>query len=493
LLHKLIILLNILIMGVIMKRRFISRILPFFAILVLMSVSLGSSIDVNINDYHYNVILKPQKIQDSVYKLLIITPDSFSSILTPLVNHKEKYDISTKVISLSDVYDQMYWYGRDEAEKIKYFIKFAIEEWGIQYVLLIGGKKGQLPYWHLPVRYVNMDEGWEPHYISDLYFADIYDHEGKFSSWDSDNDGVYGEWIINQEAEDKYFDMYPDIAVGRIPCRNKLELKIMVNKIIDYETNTFDKIWFNDMIVIAGDTYPESHNPNWTGYEGEYYAELALENMSEFNPIRLFTSDGTLSGQRDVIRALNGGCGFVYFVGHGNPKLWGNHPPDDSSFIRGLSVRKMHKLKNKHMYPVCIVSGCHNSQFDVSILKYFNRLAWIRGEAALECWGWRMTRKIGGGSIATIGCTALGYTKEDKISFKGGLNELEVEFFKEYGQNKIDIVGDTWAAAVSSYLDKYPINWDISNERDVWIDTKVAQSWALFGDPSLKIGGYPQS
>jgi len=475
-----------------MKNKIWKKILVFTVAIIFLSLSMGPTINARINDdYNINISSKPLDSRDSIYKLLIITPDNFFTAIKPLLQHKIKYGIPTRVMRLSDVYDQMYWYGRDEAEKIKYFIKFAIEEWGIQYVLLVGGKKGQLPYWHLPVRYVNMDEGWEPHYISDLYFADIYDSKGDFSSWDSDNDGEFGEWLIKEEAEDEYLDLYPDIAVGRLPCRNKFELKKMVNKIIDYETTTYDRLWFNDMLVIAGDTYPESHNPNWTGYEGEYYAELALENMSGFTPIKLFTSDGTLSGQKDVIKALSMGCGFVYFVGHGNPQLWGNHPPDDSSFIQGLSVRNMHKLRNNHMYPVCVVSGCHNSQFDVSILNYLNRLAWYRGEATYECWGWRMTRKIGGGSIATIGCTALGYTKEDKDSFKGGLNEIEVEFFREYGQNNIDILGDTWVAAVASYLDKYPIDWQNSEDKDSWIDTKVVQSWALFGDPSLQIGGYP--
>ena len=102
-----------------------------------------------------------------------------------------------------------------------------------------------------------------------------------------------------------------------------------------------------------------------------------------------------------------------------------------------------------------------------------------------------MTRKIGGGSIATIGCTALGYTKEDKDSFAGGLNELEVEFFKQYGQNEVEVLGDTWAAAIDWYLDTYPVNWSTVAVSDSWIDTKVVQSWALFGDPSLQIGGYP--
>ena len=158
----------------------------------------------------------------------------------------------------------------------------------------------------------------------------------------------------------------------------------MVKKIINYETTTYDRIWFKDMIVIAGDTYPESHNENWTGYEGEYYAELALENMTGFNPIQLYTSDGTFGGQRDVIRALNMGAGFVYFVGHGSPKVWGNHPPNESGFIQGLDVMNIHKLRNKNMYPICVVSGCHNNQFDVSLFNYLNFQAFYRGEAARE-------------------------------------------------------------------------------------------------------------
>ena len=431
---------------------------------------------------------------DTIYKLLVIAPGQFEKELEPLVSHKENMGVSTVLITLDKVYDDMNENGRDEPEKIKYFIKLAIEEWGTEYVLLVGGKKGQLPLWYFPVRYVNMDNDWEPHYISDLYYADIYDSEKQFSSWDSDGDGRYGEWREGEEPEDKNIDMSPDVAVGRLPCRNKLEVKIMVEKIIDYETNAYDKSWFNDMIVVAGDTYLEDQNPKWKGYEGEYYADRALENMTGFNPIKLYTSDETLTGQSDVINAVNQGCGFLYFVGHGNPMTWGNHPPNNEEFIKGLTVQDMYKLKNKHMYPVCVVSGCHNNQFDVSLLKILDKKALYRGEATFECWGWKLTRKIGGGSIATIGCTALGHTKEDKNAFAGGINELEVQFFKQYGQNDVGLLGNTWIAAISWYIDTYPIDWNAPEPDDLndsWVDAQVAQSWILFGDPSLQIGGYP--
>jgi len=442
--------------------------------------------------------IKP--IGATTYKLVIITPKEFAEELKPLVCHKKKMGISTRLVTLDDVYKQMFWQGRDNAEKIKYFIKTAIEEWGTQYVLLVGGTVGQLPAWYLPVRYVHMVDGFETSFLSDLYYADIYDAEGNFSSWDSDGDGIYGEWF-GENAEDKDIDLYPDVAVGRLPCINKLEVKILVDKIIEYETDTYGKPWFNDMIVVAGDTYPESQNPNWTGYEGEYYGDRALENMTGFTPTRLYTSDGSLSDQADVITAVSKGCGFLYFVGHGNPQTWGNHPPNGTAFINGLTTPNMYKLSNGDKLPICVVSGCHNSQFNVTLLNFFKGIkeeglkffqwTFYRKEWVPECWSWRMTRKLGGGSIATIGCTALGYTKEDKKSFKGGINELEVEFFKQYGQNGSNVLGDTWAAAITWYLDTYPINWSTPAGSDSWIDAKVVQSWALFGDPSLQIGGYP--
>jgi hypothetical protein len=461
--------------------------------IIFSSTLFPITIAIDLNNEISDITHQKQVMDNtSVYNLLIITPDKFEKVMYPLVNHKNELGISTKLVTLSDVYEQMYWYGRDEAEKIKYFIKTAMEEWGIKYVLLIGGKIRQLNRWHIPVRYIQMDNTWESEIISDLYYADIYDAQGNFSSWDSDGDGLYGEWIHEQEAHDINIDLYPDVAVGRLPGRNKKDIKIIVKKIIEYEKSTCIQPWFKNMVVVAGDTYPESHNPNWTGYEGEYYAELALENMSAFIATKLYTSDNTFRRQSDVIKVLNNGCGFVYFVGHGSPQSWGNHPPNNGKFITGLNVYKMYKLRNNHKYPVCIVSGCHNCQFDVSIFKILNKVTRYRGEATLQCWGSKLLCKNRGGSIATIGCTALGFTKEDKDSFKGALNELEVMFFKQYGQNNIEVIGDTWIATLNEYINTYPVNWNNTSARDPWIDAQVVETWILFGDPSLKIGGYSQ-
>ncbi|HEC82581.1 MAG TPA: hypothetical protein ENI53_01685, partial [Thermoplasmatales archaeon] len=93
---------------------------------------------------------------DDFYDLLIIAPDKFSGELSRLVEHKEEHGIRTKFITTEEIYSN--YNGRDSAEKVKYAIKDAIEQWGIKYVLLVGGMKGQRFKWYLPVRYSHLDD-----------------------------------------------------------------------------------------------------------------------------------------------------------------------------------------------------------------------------------------------------------------------------------------------------------------------------------------------
>jgi len=269
----------------------------------------------------------------------------------------------------------------------------------------------------------------------------------------------------------------------------------MVNKIITYETTTYDEEWFNRIVAIAGDTYPDGQYPFPTpAYEGEENALVAIEYMPDFEPTTLFTSDETLSGPDDIIDAVNQGCGFLFFDGHANPGSWSTHKPNSSEWVNGLSLQNMGHLRNGYKLPVCVVGGCHNLQFDVALTNFLRgfKEALYHGIWYPECWGWKLTRKIGGGSIATIGCSGLGMTKEDKESQDGASDFLDPQFFYECGMNGTDVLGEAWGNTITNYLHQYPINWSTPAGWDYAIDAKTVQQWILLGDPSLKIGGYPQ-
>ena len=436
------------------------------------------------------------------YDLLILTPQQFYDALIPFKEHKENHGIRTIIVTLDEIYNSKYFpcQGRDDAEKVKYFIKNAYDEWHIKYVLLVGGRKpGLKEEWWMPVRYVYLDDGsnWERRYLSDLYFADIYDKNGNFSSWDNNGNGIYGEWKGNK-AEDAPIDLVPDVYVGRWAARSLHEVEIVVAKTIEYENNAYGAEWFKKMITIAGDTYPECLNSSWKGYEGEENAQRAINWMPGFTHIKLWTSLGTFTGPEDVINAINEGAGFVFFDGHGSPMSWATHPPNSTEWVDGLTVWQMRYLKNDGMYPVVVVGGCHNSQFNISVFNLlkiyegFNK--WIeyiwKGETAPACWSWWMTKKIDGGSVATLGYSGLGYTKEDK-NFEGEATEwVDTHFFWEYGMNHTEILGEIWGNVIKNYLKTYPIDWNTPAGSNSALDAKTVQEWILLGDPSLKIGGY---
>jgi hypothetical protein len=459
---------------------------------------------------HINVTIEyktPEEplLQDhDIYDLLIVAPQQYMRPLKRLVDHKSKYDIKTHLVSVKEIHEQIYWQGRDSAEKIKYYIKNAIEYWGVTHVLLVGGLHGQTFKWDLPVRYSHVvppdeQEYAEQSFISDIYYADIYDSQGEFQTWDTNQNNVFAEWKDNVSDD---MDQYPDVYLGRLPCRTARELQIMVRKIIRYEKDSCDPEWFTNLLLVAGDSYNDINRFN----EGVLISEAAIEVMPGFTPVKVYADNQDIK-RRTVNKALNKGAGFAYFCGHGNPMSWTTHfPPDGKNWTTGYTVGDMIYLRNWGKLPITIVGGCHNGQFDVTLmniiqgikengLKYFSsrppagRFWW--NEWSPNCWAWWLTSKTNGGAIATIANTGLGTHGDGDLDNNEIADYLEVldgwmelRFLQLYGEDHKDILGQNHGQTLTEYLHRFLGN----NDK---MDTKMVQQWELFGDPSLKIGGYP--
>jgi len=450
------------------------------------------------------------------FDMVIIAPSVFADDLQTLIDHKNSYDVKTFLKTTEDIYDE--YSGVDKPEQIKYFIKDAIETFEITYVMLVGGLKSPLwaiprddanqgsADWLLPVRYTNLKEmgsTYDPGFISDLYYADIYDAGGNFSTWDSDkngdSDGIFANWRFGAPTD--YLDLYPDVYVGRLACRNKVELGYMIDKIIIYETETYGAEWFNRMIGIGGD----SHEDNTHYNEGEEVCDAIYEKyMSDFTPVKIYASykdtnpDFTPS-DTNMIREISAGAGFLLFDGHGSPGSWNTHWPgihnwDDTP--GGISCYDFFDFANSGKYPICVIGGCHNSQFNITLISTALNLpfTWAHGVPYAECFGWHMARKQDGGAIASFGNTGLGYGSvgdngdldgdgvdlPDTVEALGGYQEAM--FFKTYNEG-VDILGAVWGGAERSYMNTFP---GMSDQTDC----KTLEQWPLLGDPSLKIGGY---
>ncbi len=435
---------------------------------------------------------------NDAYDLVVIAPSEFSDALQPLVAHKEALGIRTHLVTLNEIYDGTYFdvQGRDDAETLKYFIKECLEQWGIKYVLLVGGRHGgsvSEAKWWCPVRYTYLDaRDGDKCFLSDLYFADIYkyvDGELAFEDWDSNDNGVFGEWRMQGKEP---LDMFPDVSIGRWACRTTFEVTVMVDKIKTYESSAYGTDWSKQFVGIAGDTFP---GDQW--YDGEESVLKVMEYLAPqgYEFTTLFTSNDPIYTTSDMLNVISEGCGLLNFEGHGTPTSWATHKPQSSEWDVFINVNLFPLLHNKDMYPICVVGGCSNSKFDITALELFdfkNLTANIlHGDIGLESFSWWLARKVNGGSIATIGCTSYGYGKEgdgdhdgifDGIQYRGGF--IDIEFFRIYAQEGKDILGETHMTAITNFLIKFPPMTD-------QIDAKTVEEWALLGDPSLKIGGYP--
>jgi hypothetical protein len=466
----------------------------------------------------YQEPLEPLLPINSEYDLVIITPSQFTSTLQSLVDHKNSHGIQTTVKTTEEIYSQ--YTGVDKPEQIKYYIKDAVETMGVTYVLLVGGLKSPIigtprddenqgtMDWLLPVRYTNNREAggtYDPGFISDLYYADLYNATGEFETWDKDrygeSDGVFAVWRVFASAKD-IIDLYPDVIVGRLACRNDFEVQIMVDKIIEYETTTYGASWFDRMIGIGGD----SHDDSGTNYnEGEVACDYIFENyMTEFTPIKLYASYRTSDPQHvpsseNIIRDITAGSGFLLFEGHGHPGSWNTHWPGDftwSDTPGGANCYDFFKFKNDGKYPICVIGGCHNSQFNITLINTIleRPFMWTHGQPYAESFSWHMARKINGGSIASFGNTGLGYgavgnhgdldgdgvNNPDTVEAVGGYQI--VTFFKTIDEG-VEFLGEAWLGAETKYLNTYP-------GMDDQTDCKTVEQWPILGDPTLKIGGY---
>ena len=156
----------------------------------------------------------------------------------------------------------------------------------------------------------------------------------------------------------------------------------------------------------------------------------------------------------------------------------------------------MDTIDNQEKLPIAVVGGCHNSQFNVSmvlglydIMPYLSPLfpemsMWCHGQPVPETFSWRLVRNPNGGAIASMGNTGLGYGMPGvELTTGGGDSWITIEFFRQYGEEGQSVLGNAYRETLISYLNTFDMT-DLEAGHP-----KTIEQWVLLGDPSLHIGG----
>ncbi|MDI6916654.1 MAG: C25 family cysteine peptidase [Thermoplasmatales archaeon] len=403
-----------------------------------------------------------------LYDMVVISPSSFTTILEDFAEYKNSTNIITKAVTLDEIYNGKYFVvqGRDDEEKIKYFIYNATKEWGINYVLLAGDTDV------LPVRYADVPDGEDDEdcYFdgrdvpTDLYYADVFKATGDFCSWDDNNNDLFGEIDVDG------VDGMPDVYIGRLPASDTSEMQLLVDKIMNYELSDNTE-WFNNALLVGTDTFTEEQHEDKSGIpEGEYTKEYVKVNyMSNFNVTKLYETDiyqkdGNITTD-NILNNINIGKGFVDFSNHGS--YTGVIYLNGGTGSCMLNSAHVDTLTNKNKLPVVIADACSTNGFD----NIYH---------SGECLGEHFMLNPNGGSIVYIGSTRVGWGYYGELSVLGLSSYMDVQLHKAYHDGK-HTPGGMLAAAQKNYMAYVGI---YSSH-----DYKTVLEYNLLGDPSLHIGG----
>ncbi|GEM_PF-1258612 len=230
----------------------------------------------------------------------------FAQLKSFLRNHLSLHDttITTEYIYSSQS-------GRDNAEKVRNFIKWAYQNWETRYVLL-GGDVDVVPH---RMTYTGLHASGRPRW-NDTIPCDLY-YSGLDGTWDANGNNVFGEPADNP-------DMSPDVYVGRAPVSNSAEAQRFVTKTIIYGSGT-PSHW-NRVLLAGFDLNTDPGRETYGETTMEYYDDTYIP--SSFICAKVYDSHS--GNHKEAVRNyLNQGKHFFIHNDHGGITSlgtgWVNH------------------------------------------------------------------------------------------------------------------------------------------------------------------------
>ncbi|UCE61209.1 MAG: hypothetical protein JSU63_05565, partial [Phycisphaerales bacterium] len=241
-----------------------------------------------------------------LHDFVIITLDSLTSAVTPLVNWETSKGRTVEVVTTSWI-DSMYG-GYDLVEAIRNFLrdKYPADQWGIQDVLLVGH------YDDVPMRRTAQDLGYgRPE--TDYYYAELSLPDSE--SWDLDGDHQYGEGVDP-------IDFYAEVSVGRIPWSDAATVQSICEKSVAYEQND-DPAFKKNMLLLGAFFWEDTDCAELmeAKIDQPWMADWTMTRLYEKNSTvwSWFPCDEPLTHANALSAWTSGTYAFVNIAGHGSP------------------------------------------------------------------------------------------------------------------------------------------------------------------------------
>ena len=249
----------------------------------------------------YADLLRARAAPTTAYDYLLVTRSALMADFAPLVSQKTAGGLAVKTETVENILASQP--GVDDAEKLRNYIIYAYQNWGIQYVLL-GGDVDTAPY----REGYGSAGGEEDGLPCDLYFACL---DG---TWNSDGDALWGETTDGEAGGE--VDLLGEVYVGRAPVDNAAEAARFVGKVTGYHANgtanpyeaafvaEYLGLYYGSIHAQGGDCLDYTE-PNFALYSRTWLDDRPV--------------NGATWGSSQCIAQLNAGPHLIAHCGHGSP------------------------------------------------------------------------------------------------------------------------------------------------------------------------------
>ncbi|UBM57920.1 type IX secretion system sortase PorU [Marinilongibacter aquaticus] len=386
--------------------------------------------------------------------LLIVYPAYFKEEVETLADFRRTHDgLDVQTVDIQTVYNSFSG-GKQDLTAIRNLCrKLWLKDQKLKYLLLFGDADFDFRNIHAfdyvkPERLIptyESRESLEPiySYSSDDYFGFLEDFEGEWPEGVS----IAGSWQSTQSE-----DHTLDIAVGRLPVKDKLEAQQLVAKLIHYSSNpsAFDE-WKRRATFIADDGDYNTHVK-----DAEAFSKLLTEENESMQMQKVyvdaFTQTQTELGERvpqanqAFEKAIREGTFLVNYNGHGAENGWTDE--------KLLTITQIVNWRNYDKLPIFFTATCQFGRYDNPSLVSGAELALLNPD---------------GGAIALLTTT--------RPVFSSTNYRINQAFYKHL------FVQDAEPRRIG----------DVFREtKNASIQGELNRNFTLLGDPSMAIA-YPQN
>lgn len=367
-------------------------------------------------------------------QLVVVSPKEFLTEATRLANYRNTQSrIETLVVTTEQIYNE-YSNGKYSPVAIRNFLKHLFQKnreqegkKALQYLLLFGDGS------------FNNRKANASNSIPVFNSVEAVD---EFESFVSDD--FYALLQTGSEG-DVAGDSPLQLATGRLPIESLNQAKLLVDKIINYETSTnYTGLWRQTVCLLADD---DDHQEQVHIQNAEKTAKVLGNSRFRIKKIYLDAyKQEQIAGQeryprakQDLLQTIRSGCFFLNYQGHGSPKRLAHESVLEKSDIE--------RLTNKTKLPIVVAGTC-------DFAAYHNPQEQSAGEV--------MLLNKNGGAIALISSSKLAFTSQN-------LN-LSYGIFEQLNTNKLLRLGDVLKR--------------VKNQEQA---TALKDKFMLLGDPCLRI------